>query len=130
MEILNQNPETTNKRRDLRLSGNLTLKGVLIVALTLLLLIPAAFISDLVNERSDRREEVEAELSSKWASAQTVKGPVLVIPCVNKREIKLTIRITAPYFPKALISWEKSSPRKTVRAAFSKLFRFTSPSWI
>lgn len=81
MEILNQNPETLNK---FRLSGNLTLKGVLIAVLTLLLLIPAAFISELVRERSDRREEVEEELSSKWASSQTLKGPVLVIPYVKE----------------------------------------------
>ncbi|MDR2563709.1 MAG: cell envelope integrity protein CreD [Prevotellaceae bacterium] len=81
MEILNQNPEILNK---FRLSGNLTLKAVLIAVLTLFLLIPAAFISELVNERSERREKVETELSSKWASSQTLKGPVLVIPYVKE----------------------------------------------
>ena len=55
-------------------------KGLLIGMLILLMLIPAAFVSNLVQERAARQEEVAREVSSKWAGAQTVTGPVLVVP--------------------------------------------------
>lgn len=73
------------KRRE-----NLTLKGLTIAGLTLLLLIPASLVQVLVNERAATQLKVERELSSKWASDQMVKGPVLTIPYLNdKGEEKL-----------------------------------------
>lgn len=60
--------------------NRLFIKGLLIGALILLMLIPAALISDLVSERATRQQEVIKEVSSKWAGAQTITGPVLIVP--------------------------------------------------
>ncbi len=48
--------------------------------LILILLIPLAWISDLIYERQQRAGRVSEEIADKWASAQTVTGPVLVVP--------------------------------------------------
>ncbi|WP_262915593.1 cell envelope integrity protein CreD [Niabella ginsengisoli] len=56
------------------------IKGFLIGFLILLMLIPAMLLQGLVREREQRQSEVIHEISSKWASAQTIVGPVLMIP--------------------------------------------------
>jgi len=56
------------------------IKGFLIGFLIILMLIPSAFIQNLVSERAQRQQEVVQEISSKWATQQTVVGPVLMIP--------------------------------------------------
>lgn len=60
------------------------IKSVLVGFLILVLLIPTAFIVELVRERQDRQREVIAEVSSKWATAQIVSGPFLLIPYHEK----------------------------------------------
>src|SRR5205823_1353542 len=40
----------------------------------------------LVNDREQRRNEVVREVSSKWASAQTVTGPFLSIPYFSEQK--------------------------------------------
>jgi inner membrane protein len=64
-------------------SNRTLIKTALIALLTLVMLVPAAFIRQLVNERQSRQQEVIQEVSSKWAQAQTIKGPVLMIPYVE-----------------------------------------------
>jgi inner membrane protein len=59
-------------------------KGFLIGFLVLLLLIPTAMISDLIEERQFRQEEAVKEVNSKWAGGQTVTGPIITVP-FNKR---------------------------------------------
>lgn len=56
------------------------IKGFLIGFLILLMLIPAAIVSNLVEERQQRQGEVVKEVSSKWAGEQTVLGPIVVVP--------------------------------------------------
>lgn len=56
------------------------IKSILVGFLILVLLIPTAFIHELVAERQQRQQEVINEVSSKWAAAQTVTGPFLIIP--------------------------------------------------
>jgi inner membrane protein len=65
------------------MTSNLTIKGVIVGALILLLLIPALFIDGLVRERASRKEEVFKDVASKWASDQTVTGPVLLVPYIS-----------------------------------------------
>lgn len=48
--------------------------------LVLLLLLPASWIQDLMQEREARAEGVIDEISSKWSGSQTLAGPILVIP--------------------------------------------------
>lgn len=61
-------------------SNRILIKGVITGALILLLLIPSFFITNLVTERQQRQKEVVSEVSSKWATEQTVSGPYLVLP--------------------------------------------------
>ncbi len=60
--------------------NRLVIKSFFIGFLILVLLIPTFFIMFLVTDREKRRGEVVQEVSSKWAGAQTVTGPFLVIP--------------------------------------------------
>ena len=55
-------------------------KSGLVGALILLLLIPTAFIQNLVSERQDRQRQAVAEIGSRWAGPQTVMGPVIGVP--------------------------------------------------
>ncbi|MBU0927452.1 MAG: cell envelope integrity protein CreD [Spirochaetes bacterium] len=61
-------------------------KAALIAALALVMLIPAAMVRQLVNERSDRAEEVEAEILGSWGGGLEFAGPVLRVPCVRIEE--------------------------------------------
>lgn len=65
-------------------SVSLTVKGLIIFVLILLMMIPVVFVSNLISERLDRQEEVKAEVSSKWAGRQTITGPILIVPYLDK----------------------------------------------
>ncbi|MBL7718714.1 MAG: cell envelope integrity protein CreD [Flavipsychrobacter sp.] len=56
------------------------IKGFLTGFLILIMLIPTALLLGLVSEREQRQAQVIEEISSKWASAQTLQGPVLIVP--------------------------------------------------
>jgi inner membrane protein len=63
--------------------NRIVLKSFWIGFLVLLLLIPTFLINGLVTERQDREREAVAEISSRWAGAQTVTGPVIGIPYLD-----------------------------------------------
>jgi len=67
--------EKTNKWRQ-----SITLKLIVVVCLSLLLLIPSALIKNLIDEREERKNETITEITSKWGSEQTICGPVLIVP--------------------------------------------------
>lgn len=60
--------------------NRIILKSFLIAILSLILLIPAVLIQNLVTERQGRQREAVMEISSKWAGSQTVTGPVIGVP--------------------------------------------------
>jgi inner membrane protein len=59
---------------------SITVKLLSIGFLVLILLIPSAWIQDLIQERQSRADGVMQEVSSKWSGSQTLSGPILVIP--------------------------------------------------
>ncbi len=59
-------------------------KMVIIGVLALLLLIPASMIEGVINEREWRNTEVTREVGGKWGLEQTVTGPVVMIPYLEK----------------------------------------------
>ncbi len=63
--------------------NKIVFKSFWIGFLLLLLLIPTAFIRDLVSERQLRQQTAVTEINSRWAGAQTVTGPVIGIPYVE-----------------------------------------------
>jgi inner membrane protein len=60
--------------------NRIVLKSFWIGFLILILLIPTFLMNGLITERQDREREAIAEISSRWAGAQTVTGPVIGIP--------------------------------------------------
>mgnify|MGYP002277533491 CR=1 FL=1 len=56
------------------------LKAFVTIVLVLLFFIPLQMISSTISERSFRAKEVAREIAGKWAQAQAVQGPFLVIP--------------------------------------------------
>jgi inner membrane protein len=63
--------------------NKILIKGVITGALILLMLIPTLFINNLIQEREARQKEVVKEVSSKWATAQTLSAPFLVVPYID-----------------------------------------------
>ena len=100
-----------------------TIKGAIVGFLILIMLIPSAFIMNLVDERSDRQQEVAREVSSKWAGAQTITGPLLVIPyteSVKDKDGKVTLFEKFAYFlPEHLTINGKLQPEIRHRSIFN-----------
>lgn len=63
-----------------RIRGSISLRLLIIGFLVLILLIPAGMISSLVHERKMYKEKAVFEVSSMWARAQTISGPVVTVP--------------------------------------------------
>lgn len=62
------------------LKSNIYLKIGALVLITLLLLIPKSMITSLIHEREYRQDHAIREVSSKWAEAQTIVGPLVSLP--------------------------------------------------
>jgi inner membrane protein len=56
--------------------------------LILILLIPQAWVSSLIEERQTRADSVVDEITGKWANGQTVTGPVLMVPFTKVESVK------------------------------------------
>ena len=63
---------------------SVSFKFIVIGILSLLLLIPAGMIKNLIAERESRNQSARAEISEKWGRAQTITGPFLTLP-VNEK---------------------------------------------
>ena len=63
-----------------KFSLSITMKAFVIGFLTLIMLIPGFMIQNLISERQKRSEETIQKINAKWSNAQTLCGPVLVIP--------------------------------------------------
>ncbi len=61
-------------------ANKILMKGLITGGLILLMLIPTLFIDNLINERESRQKEVVKEVSSKWATAQTLSAPFITVP--------------------------------------------------
>jgi len=63
-------------------------KFMVIGTLSLLLLIPAAMIRSLINEREYRQNEAIEEISQSWSLSQTITGPFLDIPLQSHKDYR------------------------------------------
>lgn len=66
---------------------NIYFKVAAIAIITLLLLIPAAMIKELIRERESTQQEAFAEVGSKWSGPQTIAGPFISIPYIQYNEV-------------------------------------------
>jgi len=74
-------PEPSDTLGDMtRALGATGMKLAAIGALVIGLLVPQYFVARLIAERESRQEEVRAEVARAWGQAQTVLGPLLVVP--------------------------------------------------
>lgn len=94
-----ENPGFFQKNRNL-------IKGFMISFLILALLIPTFFITQLIRERQERNEEVKREIASQWSNAQTISGPVLVVPYLQTEKSTddkfITVKHNAYFLPEDL----------------------------
>jgi inner membrane protein len=96
-------------------------KSGLVGALILLLLIPTAFIQNLVSERQDRQREAVAEIGSRWAGPQTVMGPVIGIPyydSVVDNGVQRKVKRWAYFLPDKLDIHARIVPEKRYRSIY------------
>ncbi|HSD09336.1 inner membrane CreD family protein, partial [Flavobacterium sp.] len=63
----NQNPAPLSFLQSLFQST--TAKMIMVAFLTLILLIPLAFVNELIRERSTRQQEVISEINDKWGES-------------------------------------------------------------
>lgn len=71
-------------------------KAVFVGFLVILLLIPLLFVANLVSERKQRKENVQAEITNQWSLNQRINGPYLKVPVefYQKNETALENKIT------------------------------------
>lgn len=107
-------------------SASITLKLLLVGLLTLVLLIPAAWVTFLIEERQHRAEGVVDEIAEKWSGRQTLGGPILVIPYTvsenvrnSSGEERTVLRTEQAYFlPEQLTITGKVEPEVLNRGIF------------
>ena len=63
-----------------RILNSIAVKVGIIGALILILLIPAAMVRSLIEERRGRQMEAINEISGKWGGSQVISGPVITVP--------------------------------------------------
>lgn len=73
-------PPAPAPRPEKKFSDTISFKLLFIVILTLVLLIPDAFIYSAISERESRQRDTMREISEQWSCPQTVTGPMLVVP--------------------------------------------------
>lgn len=70
---------------------SLTMRAVLIGVLAMAMLVPLALVGEIVYERGNRYSSVLNDIARTWGGAQTVIGPVLVVPFTEVRTIQQSL---------------------------------------
>jgi inner membrane protein len=113
--IINKSPSFFENSR-------LLIKGFTLAFLTILLMIPQFFIYNLITERSIRKQDVVKEVSNKWASQQTITGPMIAVPylqkSLNTEKIVLTTKKYFYLMPENLLIDGKLIPEERTRSLF------------
>lgn len=81
------------------ISRSIGLKLLLVCGLALFMTIPSFFVSDIVEERSKRAQDVIQEISGRTGGEQTFLGPSLSIPYTIPRTDKTTLSGVYVVFP-------------------------------
>lgn len=83
METLNTQSQNLLERFNQWIQESIMVKLFSIGFLILILLIPTAWIEDLIYERQNRADAVIDEVADKWSGSQKISGPILVIPFIH-----------------------------------------------
>lgn len=73
--MYDQNNETSRWNQD-----SVLIKLGVIIAITLLLLIPSAWIQGLITDREGYQKQMVNNIANRWAGDQLIQGPILAIP--------------------------------------------------
>ena len=108
--------------------ARILVKALVIGAIVLILQIPTLYVQDLIKEREERQKEAITEVSSKWATKQTVTGPVLVLPFMQPAvdtNTKTTTKHFAYFLPDVLNITSTVTPEEKYRGIY-KVMLYTS----
>ena len=82
------NIKKENIMNDIKSPTNSIAKRFLIIgAIALLMLIPLAQVSSIVDERGDLHHKVLSNIASQWGNPQVVTGPALILPIIEKYNV-------------------------------------------
>ncbi len=79
------------------LKTSITARMIMIATLILILLIPLAFVKDLIREREHRQTDVVNEINEKWGEEVILYGPILKVPYKIYKEKSVFIPKTKQY---------------------------------
>ena len=80
-------------RHDLRaIFDSITWRLILVAVLALVMLIPLAFVDDIVDERHGLYQAVLKDIAGSWGEPQTLSAPLLVIPFVERFDTQENVR--------------------------------------
>ena len=79
------------------LKTSITARMLMVGFLTLILLVPLAFINELIRERSLRQQDVVFEINEKWGNNVLLYGPILKLPYKTYSETKTYIEKSKTY---------------------------------
>ncbi len=91
--------------------------------LTLFLLIPLSYVSNLITERSIRQKEVISETSKKWGESVYFYGPIIRIPYKDVVTLKINF---AYFFPEELNNVTKTTIAEPLQRSIYKSNVFTT----
>ena len=110
-------------------TGKILIKALIIGGLVLILMIPAVFVQNLIEERQMRQQEAVTEVSSKWAGPQNLSGPFLIVPykevSFNQKKETVTVERQAYFLPDKLHYQSTVQPEKRYRGIYEVML-FTS----
>lgn len=72
--------ENNEKKEGLGFFQSTTAKLIMVGLLTLVLLLPLAFVQDLISERNNRKSKIIEEVASIWGKDILFYGPILKVP--------------------------------------------------
>jgi len=93
---MEQTPVTQNKFSHW-LKTSITARMIMIATIILILLIPLAFIKDLIREREFRQDDVVNEINEKWGEEVVLYGPILKVPYKTYKETSVFNQDTKQY---------------------------------
>ncbi len=104
--IMEHPTDYSTQAAPVKTSNTILYKGIITGVLILLMMIPSLFISNLVQERKLRQQGIVEEVSSKWASSQTIAGFYLSVPYdlpgKDEKGVAITIRKELVILPEEL----------------------------
>jgi len=82
-----------------------TLKLLFVGALALVLLVPLSLVKSLLRERQTRQMEAVSSITETWSDAQTLVGPVLVVPYRTPGKVRHMERVEEGVKPVEGTTW-------------------------